>query len=177
MKIRITILFLAATAVWAQGSVFQTTCSNATLEGDYGFILTGTRPTPNPGVPVETVVGVAITNFDGNGNLTQTDNIHGSVTGFTAPDRKGTGTYTINADCSGTMTLSDPGSPTLTLRIVVVDNGNEVRAAVVDPTATVAPGTAPPQVMVTSNGRRVMTRTQGAEIIVLPFAAQSGPAK
>lgn len=177
MKTRITILLLAATAVWAQDSVFQTTCSNTTLEGDYGFILTGTRPTANPGAPVEAVVGVAMTHFDGNGNLTQTDNIHGSVTGFAAPDRKGTGNYTINPDCSGMMTLSSPGSPVLTLRIVVVDNGNEVRAAVVDPTATVGPGGPPPQVMVTSNGRRVVTHTNVGEIIVLPSTAQSGPAK
>jgi hypothetical protein len=45
------------------------------------------------------------------------------------------------------MTLSSPGSPTLTLAIVVVDNGDEVRTAVVDP----------PPVMVSSNGRRVVT--------------------
>lgn len=176
--ITITMLLLAASAAWAQDSAFQATCSNATLEGDYGFLLTGTRPTQVPASPVESVVGVAMTNFDGNGNLTQTDNVHGSVTGFAAPDRKGTGTYTINSDCSGTMTLSSPGSPVLTLRIVVVDNGNEVRAAVVDPTANVTPGTAgAPQVMVTSNGRRVMTRPQSGEIIVLPFAPASGPAK
>ena len=88
-----------------------------------------------------------MTHFDGNGNLTQVDNIHGSVTGFTAPDRAGSGNYSINADCTGTMTLSSSGSPTLTLQIVVVDDGNEVRTAVV----------APAPVMVTSNGRRVVT--------------------
>jgi len=96
---------------------------------------------------METVVGVALTNFDGNGNLTQTDNIHGSISGFPAPDRAGTGTYSINADCTGTMTLDNAGAPPLTLRIVVVDNGSEVRTAVVSPLA----------VMVSSNGRRVRT--------------------
>jgi len=44
---------------------------------------------------------------------------------------------------------------------VIVDDGNEVRAAVMDPTASVSPGTAAPQVMVTSNGRRVVTRASG----------------
>jgi hypothetical protein len=97
---------------------------------------------------METVVGVAMTNFDGNGNLTQTDNIHGSISGYTTPDRPGTGTYNVNPDCSGTMQLSSPGSPTLTLRIVVVDKGSEVRTAVV----------APAPVMVTSNGRRTTPR-------------------
>jgi hypothetical protein len=104
------------------------------------------------------IVGVAMTHFDGYGNLTQNDNIHGSITGFPAPDRKGSGTYSINSDCSGTMKITSEGGPTLTLRIVVVDNGNEVRTAVVDPTASVTAGSAAPQVMVTSNGRRVATR-------------------
>ncbi|HUI55096.1 MAG TPA: hypothetical protein VLY04_09000 [Bryobacteraceae bacterium] len=160
MRTKLTMLLLVAAAAWAQDEPFQTVCSNATLEGDYGFIVTGTRPSaPTPGAAVETVVGVALTHFDGNGNLTQTDNIHGSITGLAAPNRQGTGTYVINADCTGTMKLSNPGSPTLTLAIVVVDDGNELRAAVMDPTASVTPGTIVPQVMVTSNGRRVITRS------------------
>jgi len=160
MKTTISILLLTASAVWAQDSPFQTVCTNATLEGDYGFNISGTRPSaPMAGAPIETIVGVAMTHFDGTGNLTQTDNIHGSVNGSPAPDRPGTGTYTINANCTGTMTLSNQGAPTLTLRIVVVDNGNEVRAAVVDPTAVVIAGIPAPQVMVTSNGRRVTTRS------------------
>jgi len=36
-------LFFAGT-IWAQDGAFQTVCTNATLEGDYGFIVTGTRP-------------------------------------------------------------------------------------------------------------------------------------
>jgi hypothetical protein len=150
-------LLLAASGLSAQDGAFQEICTNATLQGDYGFTVTGMRPS-GPGAPVEMIVGVAMTHFDGNGGLTQTDNIHGSLSGLATPDRKGTGTYSINPDCSGTMTLSNQGSPTLTLRIVVVDDGNEVRTAVVDPTATVVPGTSPPQVIVTSNGRRVKTR-------------------
>ncbi len=141
MKTTMLGLLLAATSLWAQDF-----CSNATLRGDYGFTVSGMRPSA-PGGPVETIVGVALTNFDGNGNLTQTDNIHGSLSGFATPDRAGTGTYTVNADCTGTMTLTNAGAPPLMLRIVVVDNGNEVRTAVVSPLA----------VMVTSNGRRMRT--------------------
>ena len=174
MKCKVSLLFFAATAVWAQDNVFQTVCTNATLSGSYGFTLTGTRPS-SPGGPVETIVGVAMTQFDGTGNLTQTDNIHGSISGFPAPDRPGTGTYTINQDCTGTMKLINPGSPVLTLRIVVVDNGNEVRTAVVDPTATVTPGTPVPQVMVTSNGRRVTTRVGG--ILVLSDSSKLAAAQ
>lgn len=139
MKTTILGLLLAATSLWAQDF-----CSNATLRGDYGFTVSGMRPS-GPGGPVETIVGVALTTFDGNGNLTQVDNIHGSLSGFPAPDRAGTGKYFLNSDCTGTMTLDNAGAPPLTLRIVVVDNGNEVRTAVVSPLA----------VMVTSDGRRI----------------------
>jgi hypothetical protein len=142
MKFLISSMLLAAGGLWG-----QSICTNAILEGDYGFTITGTRPS-GPNAPIETIVGVAMTHFDGNGGLTQTDNIHGSISGYPSPDRAGTGTYTINADCTGTMTLSNQGAPTLTLRIIVVDNGNEVRTAVVSP----AP------VMVTSDGRRVTKR-------------------
>jgi hypothetical protein len=156
MKIAIASIFLATAAAWAQEG-FQAVCTNTTIQGDYGFIVTGMRPSA-PGGPVEMIVGVAMTHFDGNGNLTQTDNIHGSITGLATPDRPGTGTYTVNSDCTGTMILTNKGAPPLTVKIVVVDNGNEIRAAVVSPTATVAPGTTPPQVMVTSNGRRTVAR-------------------
>lgn len=157
MKTTIATMFLTATAIFAQGSAFETVCTNATLEGDYGFIVTGMRPSA-PGGPVEMIVGVALTHFDGNGNLTQTDNIHGSISGLATPNRPGTGSYTINSDCTGTMKLSNTGAPTLTVAIVVVDDGNEVRAAVMDPTANVQAGTSAPQVIVTSNGRKVVTR-------------------
>jgi hypothetical protein len=168
MTMTMTILLLAASAVGAQSYSYETPCGNDLLAGDYGFTLTGTRPSgPAPGAPIETVVGVAMTHFDGNGNLTQTDNIKGSISGFTTPDRMGSGTYTVNADCSGTMTLSSPGSPTLTLQIVVVDNGNEVRTAVV----------APPPVMVTSNGRKVWTRIQVGGFFMSPDGRRSGPAQ
>ena len=169
-------LFLAASALWGQSSVFQTACSNSTLEGDYGFSVSGMKPS-GPGAPVETIVGVAMTHFDGNGMLTQTDNIHGSITGLPTPDRPGTGTYSINANCTGTMILTNQGSPTLTLRIVVVDNGNEVRTAVVDPTATVTPGTPSPQVIVSSNGRRVVTRSGLSELYTLLESLRPGPVR
>lgn len=131
-------------ALMAQNNLFQQSCTDSTLQGDYGFAVSGMKPS-SMGGPMETMIGTAMTRFDGSGNLTQTDNIHGSISGYPAPDRPGTGTYTVNPDCTGVMTINAPGSPPLTGRIVVVDNGNEVRVAIVNPLT----------VMVTSNGRRV----------------------
>jgi len=118
-------------------------CTNETLRGDYGFTLTGTRPAM-PGGPQVSVVGVALTTFNGDGTLTQFDNIHvDSTTVPFVPDRPGTGTYSLNRDCSGSMTLT-AGGVTLDLSIVVVDFGREVRTAVLTP-----------HVLVTSNGRKI----------------------
>ena len=105
---------------------------------------------------MDSVVGTAITTFDGAGAFTQTDNIHGSITGFSAPDRPGKGSYSINSDCTGTMILNNDGVPFgLVLSIAIVDIGKEIRAAVVSTTTTVENKQVPPPIMVTSNGKRM----------------------
>jgi len=147
----LAVLLILPNLVLAEGT---RTCSNETLHSSYGFVISGSRPVPGqPGV-IEFVVGTALTTFDGNGNFVQTDNIHGQVTGFKTPDRPGSGTYNINADCTGTMVLHNEGVPFgLILSIIVVDNGKEIRAAVVDITGD-SSGT-PPPIMVVSNGKRI----------------------
>jgi hypothetical protein len=118
-------------------------CSNETLKGKYGFTITGIRPT-GPGTPQVAVVGTALTTFHGDGTLEQFDNLNvNSPTVPLNPDRFGSGTYSLGADCSGTMTLT-AGGMTLELSIVVVDRGREIRTAVMTP-----------HVLVTSNGRKI----------------------
>lgn len=121
-------------------------CGPWTLRGDYGVLVSGSRPSA-PGGPLELMVGTAIDTFNGDGTFTQIDNIHGLISGYpaSAVDRPGSGTYTLNENCTGTMTLNNEGAPPLTLRIVVVDDGREIRIAVVDPQP----------VMVTSTARKI----------------------
>jgi hypothetical protein len=57
---------LASACLYADNDGSGRGCSNATLKGNYGFTVTGTRPTA-PGGPIEQFVGVALTHFDGNG--------------------------------------------------------------------------------------------------------------
>jgi hypothetical protein len=137
---------LAIVSLHANDRDERNVCRESTLRGEYGFSINGTRPS-GPNGPIEQMIGVALTTFDGEGNLTQTDNIHGSISGYpaSAVDRPGTGTYTLKEDCTGTMTLNNVGAPTITLHIVVVKNGREIRTVV----------TSPLPVMVTSNGVRV----------------------
>ena len=71
--------------------------------------------------------------YDGMGNFTQIDNIHGSVTGW-VPDRPGSGTYQVNPDCTfATQFVPGPGAPVIEERGVIVDGGSEYYSVTVSP--------------------------------------------
>jgi hypothetical protein len=107
-------------------------CSNRTLSGDYGFALDGTFL---PNTPFR---GVVMQHYDGNGNITQVD--HLVVYGTPPPQEwtPGTGTYTVNPDCTGAATLTTPDG-TIYLHFVVVNNGKQINQ-VVDANAVTAVG-------------------------------------
>jgi hypothetical protein len=101
------------------------TCSNRSLRGNYGFTITGQLgQAPGPLIPLE---GLALTHFDGKGGLSQAD--FTVLNGIpSAPDfvEGQTGTYTVNADCTGTATINFPNGQQLDLKLVVVKGGREV---------------------------------------------------
>jgi hypothetical protein len=113
-------------------------CSDRTLRGTYGFAIDGQILSgPLAGV----LRGLAMTHFDGQGNLEQEDfaTINGVPrwTGW----RPVTGTYEVNEDCTGTAVLyPSDGSPTLHLRLIVAERGREIRT-VVEGNATGSVGT------------------------------------
>ena len=109
-------------------------CTEATIRGTYGIQMQGTQPVPPPQGGTQTVMGVVVRTYRGDGTFSQVDNIKGSVTGI-VPDRPGSGTYQVNPDCSG-VTLFQPG-PGITIeeRMVIVDHGNEIRSIVSSPLA------------------------------------------
>ena len=110
-------------------------CTDATIRGTYGIQMQGTQPVPPPqGGGTQTVMGVVVRTYRGDGTFSQVDNIKGSVTGI-VPDRPGSGTYQVNPDCSG-VTLFQPG-PGITIeeRMAIVDRGNEIRSIVTSPLA------------------------------------------
>ena len=116
-------------------------CSDATLRGAYGLQFQGTRPVRPPFPPgIESFTGIAIRTYDGEGQFTQSSNVKGSVIGV-EEDVQSTGTYQVNEDCSGTDTLEPfPGAPVITDRLVIVDDGRQVRIAVMTPVAIVNTG-------------------------------------
>ena len=112
-------------------------CNNRLIEGTYGFTIEGQK-LAGPG-PVGPLVGVAITTFDGEGNLSQIDSvvIGGSqLSDFTHPPAGGT--YSVNADCTGTFTIEfRDGRPPVTVDFVVVDYGREIDTVVLPPPGAV----------------------------------------
>jgi hypothetical protein len=77
-------------------------CSNATLKGTYLFAQNGVEIKGNDQRPVA-IAGYEV--FDGNGKVKGVDssNFNGEIT----RNEHFSGTYTVNADCTGTATYSD----------------------------------------------------------------------
>lgn len=88
------------------------------------------RPSPGP------VNGVALTTFDGQGGLTQTDFVVKSGAPAEPPDAFRTGeygTYSVNSDCTGTATIHFPDATPpqkIVLMFVVVNHGRGIRTVV-----------------------------------------------
>jgi hypothetical protein len=99
-------------------------CSNRTLAGDYGVQIEGTILGPN--LTLRTLV---METFDGAGNFTSVDHV---VLGGQPPApseewRPGTGTYSVNPDCTGSVSVDvGPGNPPLTYHFIVVDKGRQI---------------------------------------------------
>ena len=121
--------FLASSA-FANAQSDDGACSNRTLQGDYGFSVEGLiLPAPGVSIPIR---GVHMTHFDGKGNLTQVDSL--LVNGDPISDwTPVTGTYHVDANCTGTILLHPSYGGFVNLRIVVVRNGKEIHTVVWPP--------------------------------------------
>ena len=139
MKFR-TSLFLLTVALAASSplTAHASGCSNWTIQGTYAFTLHGTIFLPDGSTLL--IDGIAKTTYDGKGNLTQVDAVadNGNLTPGWRP---GTGTYSVNPDCTGTQTIVVPGLPDLHLQFIVAQGGNTIHQVVIDPGfATTAEG-------------------------------------
>lgn len=74
----------------------------------------------------------------------QIDNVKGSISG-TVPDREGFGACQVNADCSAVARLQPGPGILIEERLVIVDEGREIRSATM----------LPPPVMVTGVSRKI----------------------
>ena len=118
----VAVFTLALTAVPAAKAAGKG-CSNATLSGTYSDQDTGTI------VGVGPFAGVNVDRFDGKGNITISgmSSLNGSISAGVE-----TGTYQVNADCTGTYTVTG-GGLTIDAFFVIAQTGNELRIVITDP--------------------------------------------
>ena len=109
-------------------------CSNATLNGSFGYTITGFSFSAPP--PLAGSFGqVGRQTFDGNGATTATAWVsqNGNIVAVTI-----TGTYTVNPDCTGTFaTQISPLGLTGQTFFVIDASGVELRAINTDPGAVI----------------------------------------
>ena len=116
-------------AAWAGGTE-DFGCSKATLKGEYAFsvLTTVAASPPGPGV----VVGLGT--FDGRGGFTQIDypGNGGTDLGLDENFRTGqTGSYTVNRNCTGFMTIDLGAGVGVTEYAFVISNGGRAVHAVI----------------------------------------------
>jgi hypothetical protein len=121
-------LLAAGSSAWADDDT-DTKCTNRTLRGDYGFSIEGVVGLPGASIPLR---GVAMGHFDGKGNYQQVDHVVANGTPPPVEWTFGSGPYTVNPNCTGTLVINIPGSPfsPVNLRFVVVRQGKEIRTVV-----------------------------------------------
>ena len=139
MKFRILFLLTLVVVGTQSSTAHARDCSNSTIRGSYAFTIHGTLFLRDGSTLV--IDGIDKVTFDGKGNFTQVDavamNGHLDAPGW----RPGTGTYSVNPDCTGTQTIVVPGLPDLHLQFIVAQSGNTIHQIVIDPGfATTAEG-------------------------------------
>ena len=125
------LLFLAITSKHTIRAVHASNeCTLATLTGSYGFTQTGffNFPEAGGGGGYAPTADVGVATFDGTGKFTAnfTDSTNGKITtGLSAP-----GTYTVNSDCTGRLTIVNVTSPgeNAPYTTVIVGGGTEFMA-------------------------------------------------
>ena len=118
-------------AAWADGG-----CSDATLQGEYAFGVTTYTSPAQPNGPPEVVTGIKF--FDGKGNLTQRD--YQGDSGIT-PFRTGEfGTYSVDADCTGSITIFMPNGSRIDAKIVISNGGRHIHEVVSELQLPIGPG-------------------------------------
>jgi hypothetical protein len=115
-------LALAQAPLWAQSQ--PCTLQNATLKGAYLSSFTGTaggavfNNSTGPFAAVGRIV------YDGLGNLQAT--FTSSIVGFIVQGDSFVGTYTVNPDCTGSMTFTNPPMESPAFDIVIRPHGRQV---------------------------------------------------
>src|SRR5262249_22273438 len=101
----------------------QSGCSAASFKGAYGLAVNGFFYDTAGNQGVYSSAGLVV--VDGNGAITGTDTLN--LDGAPTRGRQFTGTYTVNADCTGVMNLKDAkGAAIANMDMVITNGGKDV---------------------------------------------------
>ncbi len=114
-------------------------CSARTIAGDYAYTIEGTLLiSPTITLPLH---GISLAHYDGKGNKTQLDHV---VVNGQEPQEEwtpGSGTYTVNQDCTGSQEVFVNGDLNSPIRShFIIDNGGREIREVIDANAVTAIG-------------------------------------
>ncbi len=107
-------------------------CNNSTLQGTFAYTVTGSFVAAP--APLGLYAEAGAQTFDGNGNTATTgmSNNNGSVSASNTA-----GTYTVNADCTGTFTLQIAPGIASHYFFMIANNGSTYQAVCLDPVAVI----------------------------------------
>ena len=107
-------------------------CTNASVQGTFAYSVTGSFVAAP--APLGPYAEAGAQTFDGNGGTATAgmSNTNGNVMPATS-----TGTYSVNADCTGTFMLQIAPGIAAHYFFVIASNGAEYRAVCLDPVAVI----------------------------------------
>jgi hypothetical protein len=110
------------------------TCTNAEVKGRFGLALRGSFLAGAPFTGPLILIGELALHVKASGDGVIRGHIAGSENGtvLTFADEPVTGSYSIDANCKGTLTITPRGGPALNFSVVVVDHGKEMLAIETD---------------------------------------------
>src|SRR5215469_4274734 len=127
----VALAFVATTSKHTVRGVYaQSGCSDATLNAKYASSQSGFEAKNTMGLNPLPFATMGVSTFDGAGNfsVTFTDMSPGKPGGYRAAlhGATGSGTYTVNSDCTGSISVTSGDVAGVTLDIVIIGGGTEV---------------------------------------------------
>lgn len=126
------VILICAGVTFVTTAQAQGKCNLQTVKGSYGALFNG------PIIGFGSFAAVGVVTFDGNGVVSGTESASANGVPFSATF---TGTYTLNQDCTGSITATfNPGNFEATLAMAVHENGKQAFVMQSNPPGTALTG-------------------------------------
>jgi hypothetical protein len=105
------------------------TCTNVGVKGSFGFAMRGSFLAGAPFTGPVILIGELALGVNASGDGVISGHIAGSEDGtiLTFAEEPVTGSYSVDANCKGTLTITPKGESALNFSFVIVDCGKEMR--------------------------------------------------